>query len=121
MRLFRPILVAVVGLALASYAFDCFAAANTEQAMRCCNSMHCSSYAHHGQDCCKRMPNVRSPFVGASSAHSFLAADSSPTTPPLPRAARCQEYRAAFLRLPVLPFRTKLISISRGGSSEILI
>src|SRR5881398_2408713 len=56
--------------------------------------------------------------LGVASARCFLAADSSPTTPPLPRAARCQEYRAAFLRLPVLPFRTKLISISRGGSSE---
>src|SRR2546425_11303792 len=65
MGLLRPILVAVVGLALASYAFDCFAAANTEQAMQCCNSMHCSSHAHHGQDCCKRMPSVRSPFCAA--------------------------------------------------------
>src|SRR5213592_5007936 len=71
MRLFRPILVAVVGLALASYAFDCFAAANTEQAMQCCNSMHCSSPAHHGQDCCKRMPSVRSPFVQPSSVHGM--------------------------------------------------
>src|SRR2546430_5823658 len=69
MGLFRPILVAVVGLALASHAFDCFAAANTEQAMQCCNSMHCSSHAHHGQDCCKRMPSVRSPFVQPSSVH----------------------------------------------------
>src|SRR5690242_5702059 len=79
MSLFRPILVAVVGLALASYAFDCFAAASTQQAMQCCNSMHCSSHAHHGQDCCKRMPSVRSPFVqpssvpGASFAPAVLA------------------------------------------------
>src|SRR5437016_13127924 len=71
MGLFRPILVAVVGLALASHAFDCFAAANTEQAMQCCNSMHCSSHAHHGQDCCKRMPSVRSPFVQPSSPHGM--------------------------------------------------
>src|SRR5204862_7854020 len=71
MGLLRPILVAVVGLALASYAFDCFAAANTEKSMQCCNSMHCSSHAHHGQHCCKRMPSVRSPFVQPSSVHGM--------------------------------------------------
>src|SRR5207302_4419297 len=97
MSLFRPILVAVVGLALASYAFDCFAAATPEQAMQCCNSMHCSSHARHGQDCCKRMPNVRSPFVGASSAHGMSFAPTLLAVMP----ARGE--------LPVLDFSARII------------
>src|SRR5207244_12820617 len=97
MGLFRPILVAVVGLALASHAFDCFAAANTEQAMQCCNSMHCSSHARHGQDCCKRMPSVRSPFVQPSSAHGMSFAPTLLAVMP----ARGE--------LPVLDFSARII------------
>src|SRR5438128_10120184 len=97
MSLFRPILVAVVGLALASYAFDCFAAATPEQAMQCCNSMRCSSHAHHGQDCCKRMPNVRSPFVGASSDRGISLSLAAPAVMP----ARGE--------LPVFDFSARII------------
>ena len=38
-----------------------------EQAMQCCNSMPCSSHGHDGQDCCKTMPSMHSPFVPSSS------------------------------------------------------
>src|SRR5438874_8213641 len=69
MSLFRPILPALLAVALSAYGFDCSAMTTPEQAMQCCNSMRCSSHAHHGQDCCKRMPSVRSPFVQPSSVH----------------------------------------------------
>jgi hypothetical protein len=59
--------VAVVAVALAAYAFDCLAMATPEQAMQCCNSMHCSSHGHHGQDCCKTMPTMHAPFGQPSS------------------------------------------------------
>src|SRR5437762_13333945 len=71
MGLLRPILPALLAVALSAYGFDCSAMTTPEQAMQCCNSMHCSSPAHHGQDCCKRMPSVRSPFVQPSSAHGM--------------------------------------------------
>jgi hypothetical protein len=65
MRLAKPILLAVLTLALAAYAFDC-GATTPEQAMACCNSMPCSSHGHHGQDCCKTMPAMHAPFVQPS-------------------------------------------------------
>jgi len=65
MRLAKPILLAVLTLALAAYAFDC-GATTPEQAMACCNSMPCSSHGHHGQDCCKTMPAMHAPFVQTS-------------------------------------------------------
>ncbi len=68
MRFARPILFGVITVALAAYAFDCWAMATPEQAMQCCNSMRCSSHGH-GQDCCKSMPTVHAPFVQSSSAH----------------------------------------------------
>src|SRR5207245_4940700 len=71
MGLLRPILPALLAVALSAYGFDCSAMTMPEQAMQCCNSMHCSSHARHGQDCCKRMPSVRSPFVQTSSAHGM--------------------------------------------------
>src|SRR5919108_6252408 len=71
MRFVRPILLALVAVALAAYASDCLAVSTPEQAMRCCNSMRCSSHGHHGQDCCKRMPTVRAPFVQPSSVHGM--------------------------------------------------
>src|SRR5438445_11402740 len=97
MSLFMPILGAVVGLALGSYAFDCFAAPPPEQAMQCCNSLHCSSHARHGQDCCKRMPSVRSPFVQPSSAHGMSFAPTLLAVTP----ARGE--------LPVLDFSARII------------
>jgi hypothetical protein len=65
MRLAKPILLAVLTLALAAYAFDC-GATTPEQAVACCNSMACSSHGHHGQDCCKTMPAMHAPFVQTS-------------------------------------------------------
>ena len=65
----KPILVAVVAIALSAYASECFAMATPQQAMQCCKSMHCASHGHHGQDCCKTMPTVHAPFVQPSSMH----------------------------------------------------
>jgi hypothetical protein len=65
----KAMLAAVVVLALAAYAFDCLGMTTPEQAMRCCNSMQCSSHGHHGQDCCKTMPRTHAPFIQAPSMH----------------------------------------------------
>ena len=67
MRFAKPIFLAVLSIALAAYAFDCGAATTPEQAMKCCNSMSCSSHGHHAQDCCKTMRAIRAPFVQPSS------------------------------------------------------
>lgn len=66
-------LVAFV-VALAAYSFDCGAAMTPEQAMKCCDSMPCSSQGEHGQDCCSTMPSAHASFVQPSSvAHvSFV-------------------------------------------------
>ena len=69
MRLARPILIAVMGLALGAYAFDCAPMTTLEQAMQCCNSMDCVSQGHHNQDCCQTGPSLRAPFVQAASVH----------------------------------------------------
>jgi len=68
MRLAKAILLALLTVALAAYAFDC-GATTPEQAMQCCNSMPCSSHGHHGQDCCKTMPAMHAPFVQPSFVH----------------------------------------------------
>src|SRR5258708_38732278 len=74
MRLSGSILRTVLAVALAAYAFDCSAATTQQEAMQCCNSMHCSSHGHHGQDCCKTMPSTHGPFVQLSSGHSTSVA-----------------------------------------------
>src|SRR5437016_1036858 len=97
MGLFRPILPALLAVALSAYGFDCSAMTTPEQAMQCCNSMHCSSPAHHGQDCCKRMPSVRSPFVQPSSVHGMSFSPAAPAVMP----ARGE--------LPVLDFSARTV------------
>jgi hypothetical protein len=69
MRSVKPILLAVLAVALARYAFDCGATTTPEQAMQCCNSMPCSPHGHHAQDCCKTMQAMHAPFVQPSSVH----------------------------------------------------
>lgn len=66
MRFIRPVLMALLMVALGAYAFDCDAMTTPEQAMQCCNSMPCASQGHHGQDCCKTMPAMHAPFVQPS-------------------------------------------------------
>lgn len=70
MRFAKPISLALLSIALVTYAFDCGAATTSEQAMQCCNSMPCSPHDHeHSQDCCKTMPAMHAPFVQSASAH----------------------------------------------------
>ncbi len=69
MRSARPIVLVVLAVALAVYAFDCGAATMPEQAMQCCKSMPCSSHGRTAQDCCKTMPTMHAPFVQPSSVH----------------------------------------------------
>jgi len=72
MRFTKPILLAVLAIALAAYAFDCLAMATPEQAMQCCDSMPCSSPGHqHSQECCKTMPSMYAPFLQPASAHGL--------------------------------------------------
>ena len=71
MLLVKQIVRLVLVIALATYAFDCSAGTTQEQAMQCCKSMHCSSHAHHGQDCCKSMPSMHGPFVQPSGSHDI--------------------------------------------------
>jgi hypothetical protein len=80
MRFAKPILTAVMAIALAVYAFDCFAMVTPEAAMQCCDSMPCSSHsAEHSQDCCKTMASSHATFAqphavqGASFAPVFIA------------------------------------------------
>jgi hypothetical protein len=74
MRIGKPLLMAVLAVALGAYAFDCETMTTTAVAMQCCKSMHCSSHHHHGMgqhdmDCCKTMPSTHGPFVQRSSVH----------------------------------------------------
>jgi hypothetical protein len=72
MHLVRPILLAVMVIAFAMYAFDCLAMSTPDTAMQCCDMMHCSSHGHqHSQECCKTMASMHAPFVQPASAHAL--------------------------------------------------
>jgi hypothetical protein len=75
MQLFRPILMLTLVVALSAYALDCGAMTTPEQAMKCCSSMPCAPHGHDGQDCCKEMPSMHSPFVQSVSAQSAPQTD----------------------------------------------
>ena len=70
MHLAKPIFLAVLAVTFAAFAFDCDAAATPAQAMECCASMPCAPHGHqNGQDCCKTMPEMRTPFVQPAPVH----------------------------------------------------
>jgi len=70
-RLMKLIFLAGFVAVLAAYSFDCGAAMTPEQAMKCCDSMPCSSQGQHGQDCCNTMPSAQASFVQPTSvAHA---------------------------------------------------
>src|SRR2546429_6054904 len=72
MSFIRPILLAVMTVAFATYAFDCLAMSTPAAATQCCDSMPCSSHGHkHSQECCKSMPSMHAPFVQTASAHAL--------------------------------------------------
>ena len=62
-------MIAVMGIALGAYAFDCAPMTTLEQAMRCCDAMDCATQGHHDQDCCQTAPSLHAPFVQAASVH----------------------------------------------------
>src|SRR5215475_14806003 len=74
MRVGRFTLIAVMGLSLAAYAFDCLPMTTSDEAMDCCNSMDCAGQGHHGEDCCQTAPSTHSPFTQAASVHPFTCA-----------------------------------------------
>jgi hypothetical protein len=63
----RAIFLVALVVVLGVYSVDCGAAMTPEQAMRCCDSMPCSSQSQHGQDCCDRMPAMHASFVQPAS------------------------------------------------------
>jgi hypothetical protein len=70
MRFAKPILLVVMAIVLATYAFDCLAMSAPDQAMQCCDTMPCSSHSHdRSQECCKTMPSMQAPFVQPASAN----------------------------------------------------
>jgi hypothetical protein len=69
MRLAKTLLFVIATVALASRGFDCLAMTDPEQAMQCCQSMPCAPSGHHGQDCCKTMATIQTPFVQTPSSH----------------------------------------------------
>jgi hypothetical protein len=70
MSFVKPILLAILVVALATYVLDCSAMVSPKQATECCDSMPCSSQGHHSEDCCKTMPSMHAPFVQSSFVHS---------------------------------------------------
>src|SRR5882672_2138894 len=71
MRIIRPILLAVMAIAFATYAFDCLAMSTPDTAMQCCDTMPCASHGHErSQQCCKIMPSMHRPFLQPASAHA---------------------------------------------------
>ena len=55
----KRVLFVALSVALMTYALDCVSMTTPEQAMQCCESMHCHSQHHRrAQDCCKTMPAV---------------------------------------------------------------
>jgi hypothetical protein len=84
----KAILLIALAVALAAYALDCDASSTPEQAMNCCHSMPCASHGHHGQECCKSMSAMHSPFIappaggeGISFAPLALTLLSAPAQP----------------------------------------
>src|SRR6201997_5035552 len=90
----RQIAVAVLGIALAAYAFDCSGMTTPAQAMQCCNSMPCSSQSDHGQDCCRTMPAMHAPFVQPSSTSTIVLPTAQPAVlAVIPRVIRLDSSR----------------------------
>jgi hypothetical protein len=96
MHFFKPILLAVMAIAFATYSFDCLAMSTPDAAMQCCDTMHCPSHSHeHSQECCKTMVSSQSPSV-LPVAHVTLHAPvmvvtdilASPQAMPYPEASR---------------------------------
>jgi hypothetical protein len=71
MGLAKSILLTALGVFLSLYSFDCGGMTTPDQAMECCKSMTCSTGGHQGEDCCKVMPAMHSPFVQTSVAHGL--------------------------------------------------
>ena len=107
MRLTSPFLLAIVALALTSYAVDCSAIPTPEAAMHCCASMPCS-HGHSQQDCCKNMPSMHVPFVQPASLHNIQFSFSIAAALPAAANSRTIDRSSLFATVychapPVLP------------------
>jgi hypothetical protein len=72
MRFAKPLLLTVMAIAFATYAFACLAMSTPDAAMQCCDTMSCSSHGHqHSQECCKTMPAMHAPFTQPATAHDL--------------------------------------------------
>src|ERR1041385_6888080 len=74
MRFARPAMIAVMGIALGAYAFDCAPMTTLDQAMQCCDAMDCPTQGHHNEDCCQTAPSLHPPFVQGASVHGAACA-----------------------------------------------
>src|ERR1700720_3422880 len=74
----RQIVIAVLAVVLAAYAFDCLAMMTPQHADQCCQSMGCSSQGHASEDCCKAMSVMHAPFVQPSSSSSVAPPAAQP-------------------------------------------
>jgi hypothetical protein len=71
MHLLKPMLLTMMVIAFAAYAFDCSAMSTPDEAIECCNTMPCSAHnPEHNQECCKTMPSMHAPFLQSASSHS---------------------------------------------------
>jgi len=75
MRFVRVGCRALLGVALTLYAFDCFAAPTSDEAMQCCDSMPCPERSHgSSRDCCQAMAGLHAPFVQTHSPNVSMHA-----------------------------------------------
>lgn len=77
MRTAQCVISLALTIALAAYGLQCLVRATPEQAMQCCNAMHCHSHHHHSdgsQDCCKTMPQMHIPLGQPSSFQGIVFA-----------------------------------------------
>lgn len=82
MRIAKALLMALLGITLAAYAFDCVGAEQPQQAMQCCRSMPCRSHGHQSQNCCKTMSVAHAPFIQAPRATGFSVSIVAPAPVP---------------------------------------
>jgi len=73
MHFLKWVLSSALTAALAAHGLDCVVMAMPEQAMQCCNRMHCHAHHHrnqNAQDCCKTTPQIQTVIGQPSFVHA---------------------------------------------------